>query len=242
MSQHVVITGARSGVALRLAERLRARGCRLALISREPPAAEDDVVQADVTDPAQAAGAFADVLAMQGRPADGFVHCVGSTLIASIERTSAEQFREVFRINVDSAFHCIKAYVAQLKAAGQPGSIVLYSSVVAGIGVQNHVAIAAAKGAIEAMVRSLAADLSGAGIRINAIAPGLMRSPMTARMVASEAAAKQISAQYPLGRHGDAADGAAAADFLLSADSGWITGQILHLDGGFSAVRPYVRV
>ena len=119
--------------------------------------------------------------------------------------------------------------------------MILFSSVAAGSGVGNHAAIAVAKGAIEALVRSLAADFSSIGLRVNAIAPGLMQTPATERMVSNESAAKQIAAQYPLGRYGQASDAANLAAFLISDQASWISGQIISVDGGFSAVRPYVK-
>ena len=88
---------------------------------------------------------------------------------------------------------------------------------------------------IEGLVRSLAADFSASGLRVNAIAPGLMRTPATERLLSNEAAAKGIAAQYPLGRHGEAADAAALAALLLSDAGSWISGQVIGLDGGFGA-------
>jgi NAD(P)-dependent dehydrogenase (short-subunit alcohol dehydrogenase family) len=76
---------------------------------------------------------------------------------------------------------------------------------------------------------------------VNAIAPGLLRTPATERLLSNAAAAKTIAAQYPLGRHGEAADAAALAALLLSDAAGWISGQVIGLDGGFGAVRPYVK-
>jgi NAD(P)-dependent dehydrogenase (short-subunit alcohol dehydrogenase family) len=191
------------------------------------------------------AGAQAALLAAReafGGPANAFAHCAGSSLIAPTSRTNETQYRLCMAANIDSAFFCSQAYLAQLSESKQPGSLVFFSSVVAGMGVTNHAAIAAAKGAIEALTRSLAADYASLGVRVNCVAPGLMRSPMTARMLGSDASEKQISAQYPLGSFGETRDGAAAAAFLLGDDARWITGQILHLDGGFSAIRPYVKV
>jgi NAD(P)-dependent dehydrogenase (short-subunit alcohol dehydrogenase family) len=246
MMKTAVISGARGGVAQALAALLRTQGTRLALISRDVSglgehAASDVLIQADVATQEGAAQAFAAVREAFGGPAQGFAHCAGSTVIAPLSRTREEQYRGCMAANVDSAFFCTQAYLAQLTEAKQAGSMVLFSSVVAGMGVSNHAAIAAAKGAIEALTRALAADYAAAGIRINCVAPGLMRSPMTARMLSSEAAEKQIAAQYPLGFFGEASDGANAAAFLLGEQSRWITGQILHLDGGFSAIRPYVK-
>ena len=133
-----------------------------------------------------------------------------------------------------------QAYIGQCLEHGQSGSSVLVSSVVARIGVANHEAIAACKGAVEALARSAAATYAGKGIRVNAIAPGLMRSPLTERLFAPNAE-KQIAAQYPSGRHGSVEDGASAIAWLLSDQSSWVTGQVLTIDGGFSAIRPMVR-
>ncbi len=242
---NVVITGASGGVAQALAAILRARGDRCVLISRDvsklSPEAGDICIAADVSTQAGAQQAFTAVKAQLSGAPDALAHCAGSTVIAPIGRTTEAQFQGCMAANVGSAFFSAQAFLAQCAEAKQPGSLVFFSSVVAGMGVNNHAAIAAAKGAIEALTRSLAADFSGQGVRVNCVAPGLMRSPMTARMLGSESAEKQIAAQYPLGRFGDAADGAQAAAWLLSEQSGWITGQILHLDGGFSAIRPYVR-
>lgn len=241
----VVITGASGGVAQATAKRLRAAGWRLILVSRQISKlsleADDVAVQADVSSAEGAQQAFEQARDALQRVPDALVHCAGSSLIAPIARTPAVAYRACMAANVDSAFFTAQAYLAQLGEVRRPGNLLFFSSVVAGMGVSNHAAIAAAKGAIESLTRSLAADFSSSGTRVNCIAPGLMRSPMTTRMLSSEAAEKQIAAQYPLGTFGDAEDGAACAAWLLSEDARWITGQIIHLDGGFSAVRPYVR-
>ncbi len=240
-----LITGASGGVGRALALRLADAGWRLAVVSRDGARLAGVPGAAIVADVSAAEGAARAVQAASdalGSAPSRLAHCAGSTLIAPIARTREAQYREVMAANLDSAFFTLQAWLGALATAKQPGAAVMFSSVVAGIGVANHAAIAAAKGGIEALVRSLAADVSASGIRINAVAPGLMRSPMTERLVANEAAAKQVAAQYPLGRHGDAAaDGAAAGAWLLSDDAGWITGQVLGLDGGFSAVRPFVK-
>lgn len=241
-----LITGARGGVAQALAATLRGAGYRIALVSRDISTlhadANDLVIEADVSSVAGAQLAVKTATDAFGTPPHAFAHCAGSTVIAPLTRTKEEQYRACMAANVDSAFFCTQAYLAALSEAKQAGSVVLFSSVVAGMGVSNHAAIAAAKGAIEALTRSLAADYAGLGVRVNCVAPGLMRSPMTTRMLSSEAAERQIASQYPLGFFGDATDGAAAAAFLLSDQARWITGHILRLDGGFSAIRPYVKL
>lgn len=241
----VLITGGTGGVATALAARLRDDGWRIALVGRrmsaEPVAGGTLAIEADVSTEAGALHAIEAAREAFGAAPFALAHCAGSSHIGSIERTGESDYRNVMAANLDSAFFTLKAWVAALAREGLPGSAVLFSSVVAASGVANHAAIAAAKAGVESLARSLAADYSTKGIRFNAIAPGLMRTPMTTRMLASERSVQQVAAQYPLGRHGEAADAAALAAFLLSDQAGWITGQVIGVDGGFSAVRPLVR-
>lgn len=239
-----LITGATSGVAQALARELLGKGWKLSLVCRDESRLDPalgHVHRADVSTEAGANDAVAAATAAFGSLPAAVINCAGSTLIAPISRTSEAQYRAVLSANLDTAFFVGKAYATALGAARQEGALLFFSSVVAGIGVSNHAAIAAAKGGVEALTRSLAADFSGIGLRVNCIAPGLTRSPMTERMLGNEAAARQIAAQYPLGRHGEAEDAAVLAAFLVSSGAGWITGQVIGLDGGFSAVRPYVK-
>lgn len=240
----ILLTGASSGVALALADRLRHDGWEVARACRNPDklaGTDGPCIAADVSTEAGAQQALDQAGAQFGAPPDAVVNCAGSTLIAPMSRTGESSYRAVLAANLDTAFFVGKAYAGALARAKRGGSLVLFSSVVAGTGVANHAAIAAAKGGVEALTRALAADFSALGLRVNCIAPGLMRTPMTERMVANESAARQIAAQYPLGRHGEATDAAALAAFLVSADASWITGQVIGLDGGFAAVRPYVQ-
>ena len=239
-----LITGATSGVAHALARELLGQGWKLSLACRDGSRLDPalgQVQRADVSTEVGADDAVAAATEWFGGLPAAVINCAGSTLIAPISRTSEAQYRAVLSANLDTAFFVGKAYATALSSARQGGALVFFSSVVAGIGVSNHAAIAAAKGGVEALTRSLAADFSGIGLRVNCIAPGLTRSPMTERMLGNEAAARQIAAQYPLGRHGEAEDAAALAAFLVSGGAGWITGQVIGLDGGFSAVRPYLK-
>ena len=158
-----------------------------------------------------------------------------------MHRTKENQYRQIVRDNLDTAFFVLSAFINALIRSKQAGAAVLVSSVAAQIGIANHEAIGAVKAAVEGLVRSASATYSNRGIRVNAIAPGLMRSPATDRFFINEKAAQQIAAQYPLGHYGKVEDGAGAITWLLSEEAGWITGQILPVDGGFSAVRPLVR-
>jgi NAD(P)-dependent dehydrogenase (short-subunit alcohol dehydrogenase family) len=243
MTDTILITGASGGVGSALGARLESAGWKVFRVGRDATRLPDGsgVLVADVSTSEGAKAAVEAATAFLGAPPTALAHCAGSTLIAPIARTPEAQYRAVMAANLDSAFFTAQAWVAAALAAKQPGRALFFSSVVAGIGVANHAAIAAAKAGVESLVRSLAADHSAAGLRFNAIAPGLVETPMTARMVSSDAARKGVAAQYPLGRFGTLEDPVAAAAWLLSEASAWITGQVLHLDGGFSAVRPMVR-
>ena len=112
----------------------------------------------------------------------------------------------------------------------------MFSTVAVGQGMPAHASIAASKGAIEALTRTLAAEFSP-DVRVNCIAPALTNTPLTARFFSDEARAAALGEKYPLARTGTVDDIAAAACFLLSPDSSWMTGQILAIDGGLSSVR-----
>jgi NAD(P)-dependent dehydrogenase (short-subunit alcohol dehydrogenase family) len=246
-----LITGGSGGIARALAARMRNDGWRVARAGRSlaklAPDDGDLLIEADVATEAGAVLAVAEASAKFGAPPSAVVNAAGAILLSSITRTSEAQYRDCLAANLDTAFFTAKAYVgaltqAQKEVGSGAGRLLFFSSVAAGMGTANHAAIAMAKGAIEALVRSLAADHSAMGLRVNAIAPGLLATPLTAKLVANEASKKAISAQYPLGRHGEAEDAAALAAFLLGPGGDWISGQVIALDGGFTAVRPIVKV
>jgi NAD(P)-dependent dehydrogenase (short-subunit alcohol dehydrogenase family) len=246
VTQLVLITGAAGGLGRAVAERLQAGGAQLALVSRDPARLADAppealAIAADCSTPEGAEQAVAACREHFGRAPDALAHCAGSVLLAALHRTTAEQYRAALHANLDSAFFTLGAFVKGCLDAKQPGAAVLVSSVVARIGVVNHEAIAAAKAGVEGLVRSAAATYAPKGLRINAIAPGILRTPATERLFAGPGAEQGIGAQYPLGRYGQAGDAAAAMAWLLSEDAAWVTGQVLPVDGGFTAVRPMVR-
>jgi NAD(P)-dependent dehydrogenase (short-subunit alcohol dehydrogenase family) len=246
MTRYALITGASGGLSRALASRLAASGWDLVLVSRNPSAIpplanfSPLIIEADCASAEGANQAIEQAIATFGVPPAALAHCAGSTLINPMHRTTDQQYRQTLAANLDTAFFMLRAWVDSCLHHQAGGAAVLVSSVVARIGVANHEAIAICKGAIEALVRSAAATYSSKGIRINGIAPGLLRSPLTDRLFVGNAE-KFIAAQYPLGRYGSVEDGAAAMAWLLSDEASWVTGQVLPVDGGFSAVRPSVK-
>ena len=255
MSQNtLVVTGATGGVGRALLQAIEPNAYRVALVSRDrnrldavmahlPDGLEVFAIEADVSQPEGAQAAFAEATEQLGEAPTHLAHCAGTTLLAPLHRTTDAQYRDCLTANLDSAFFTLRAWVqGRVKARESAGAAVLFSSVVSLIGVSNHEAIAAAKGAVASLIPAAAATYAGQGIRINGIAPGLTRTGATERLFATKGAEEQIAAQYPLGRYAQAEDQARAAAWLLSEESGWITGQILPVDGGFTAVRPMVRL
>jgi len=240
-----LVTGARGGIGRELVARLRASGHHVAVVGRDSTAladvAADAHIAADTTTPEGAAAAVAACKDQLGSVPAVLAHCVGSTLIAPLHRSTPAQIRDVLRVNLDSALFVLQAWVEALRTAGQPGAAVLVSSVVARIGVANHEAIAAAKGGIEALARSAAATYAPLGLRINAVAPGMTDTPMTAGMLRVDAMREGAGKQYPLGGVQTAAQVADVMAWLLSDAAARITGQVIAVDGGFTAVRPLVK-
>lgn len=238
MTERVVILGATGGIGAALARRVAARGAmpvllardasRLAELAAELPGAETAVV--DVLDAAALKAAVADA----GSPLAGLAFCVGSILLKPASRTSEAEMLDAFRLNVVAAAMAVQAALPALVAGG--GSVVLFSSVAARAGFPNHLAIGTAKAAVEGMTLSLAAELAPA-VRVNCIAPSLTRSRIAEPLVKNPAMAEAIAKLHPIPRLGEPDDVAALADLLLSPQAGWITGQVIGVDGGRGSLR-----
>ena len=166
----------------------------------------------------------------------GLAFCIGTINLKPLSRTTAEDLLRDFQINTVAAFIAIKEAASQL--AKSRGSIVLFSSIAAARGFPNHTAIATAKAGLEGLARTLAAELAP-NVRVNVIAPSLTDTPLAQSLTQNPKMKEVIEGMHPLPRLGTAGEMAKAAAFLLSDDSGWITGQTLHIDGGrFSVEKP----
>ena len=258
MTRAAMITGAGGGLAQATARLLIERSWNLALVGRDRAALEavkDDLlrdapggastivlVQADVSTGEGAIEAVGMARRLLEQPLQGLAACAGSVYLQAGHQTSVDDYRQVMTANLDTAFFSLGAFTDQLLKDKQPGSAVLVSSVAATIGVPRHEAIAAAKGGVEALVRSAAATYAARGLRVNGVAPGLMRTRATERFFGSDQMAAAMAAQYPLGRWGEALDTARAIAWLLGEEASWITGQVVPVDGGFTRLKSMPRV
>ena len=164
----------------------------------------------------------------------GLVYCVGSIDIKPLHMAKESEFINSYKLNTIGAVTSIKSLLPNLKKNN--GSILLFSSIAVQQGFANHSIISTAKGALEALTRSLAAELSPE-IRVNCIAPSLTDSKMSQKMVSNETIRKAIENMHPIPKIGSGKDFADLASFLLGEKNNWITGQIFHIDGGRSTLR-----
>ena len=164
----------------------------------------------------------------------GLVNCIGSILIKPLHGTSIDEFNDVMTTNLFSSYLLLASFARRMKN----GSAIFFSSVAGSKGLSNHEAIAAAKAGIEGFVRSAAATYAKDNLRVNSIAPSIMDSNMSQKILSSEAAIEVSKNMHPISKIGDAGDILPVVKWLLSDDAKWVTGQTIHVDGGLSTVKP----
>ena len=236
-----VVFGATGGIGAEVSRQLAARGAKLVLVARgierlAALARELDAIEApaDATHGEQVDASIARALETFGR-IDAVASCVGSLLIKPAHRTSDAEWLEAVAVNLTSSFWIVRAAVRAMMTTG--GAIALVSSAAARVGLTNHEAIAAVKAGVVGLVRSAAATYASHHIRVNCVAPGLVRTPLTTLLTRGPSLDASLR-MHPLGRIGEPADVAAALAFLLSPEHSWITGQVLGVDGGLATLRP----
>ena len=163
---------------------------------------------------------------------DGLVYCPGSIQLKPLKMLTDKVIREDMEINFFGAINCIKVVSDRLQ---QNSSILLFSTVAVQQGMPFHASIASAKGAIEGLTRSLAAEFAPK-VRVNAIAPSIVDTPLAKRLLNNDRKRELISDKHPLKRVGEVDDISELACFLLSPSASWITGQIIGVDGGKSSI------
>lgn len=230
---NVIVIAAASGIGHATVEGLRAAGHQVFTTARTSEKITPDAIL-DATDFEAVDAAFGQASAAMGS-IDGVVNCAGSLLLKAAHLTTHAQYQSVIDASLTTAFATVRAAG---KHMGTGGSVVLISSAAAMEGLANHEAIAAAKAGVLGLTLSAAASYAPQNLRVNAVAPGLTETPLTASITGNEAARKFSLAMHALGRLGTPEDVARAIIFLLDPLNSWITGQVLAVDGGLSRVRP----
>lgn len=166
---------------------------------------------------------------------DGFVYCPGSINLRPFKGLKPETFSKDFEINVLGAIQSLQSVLKNLLESPQ-ASLVFFSTVAVQTGMPFHASVAASKGAIEGLTRSLAAEYAPK-LRVNTIAPSLTNTPLASKFLNNEIKLEKANERHPLKYIGSADDIANTARFLLSDESKWMTGQIIHLDGGIGDLK-----
>ena len=229
MSKTYAVIGGNSGIGLAAVQRLKSAGHHLHVAGRKVEALADTQVSTQFFDAASASAlVWPDKL-------DGLIYCPGTIQLKPFHRLTAEDFQKDFQINVLGAVAALQSALPALKASSN-ASVVLFSTVAVAQGMPMHASIASAKGAIEGLTKSLAAEWAPL-IRVNAIAPSLTDTALASFLLNSDLKKEAAAKRHPLQRIGAPDDAAQLVEYLLSDAAKFMTGQILHWDGGLSSVR-----
>ena len=234
--QNYLVIGGSKGIGATIVNRLLNEGASVYTVSRNQTIKIDNSIQhhllLDVTsdDISELQKFIPPIL-------HGVVYCPGTIDLKAFGSLKLVDFQNDLNINFFGAIKVLQISLPALKKS-ETGSVVLFSTIATRIGLKFHSSIAAAKAALEGLAKSLAAEYASARIRFNVIAPSLTNTSLAANFLASEEKRQMAASRHPLQRFGEPADIAELAVFLLTPQSSWITGQVIGVDGGMSAIRP----
>ncbi|MEP1033041.1 SDR family oxidoreductase [Ekhidna sp.] len=232
MAKNYIIVGGSSGIGFEITKQLSEAGNNVTVLARSKGAlgslSNVEHIEYDATSDSKPEINLDSI--------DGYAYCPGTINLKPFHGLKSQDFKEDFEINVMGAIKSLQPIVKQLKKNNN-ASIVFFSTVAVHQGMPFHSSVAASKGALEGITRSLAAELAPA-VRVNCIAPSITDTPLASRILSSAEKKEQSGKRHPLNRVGTAEEVAKLATFLLSSESSWITGQIIGIDGGMSAIRP----
>lgn len=238
-----LVTGATGAVGQALARRLHHSGATLYLSARDEAkllplaqALNATPLCLDSTDSQAIEQAVQTVQAQAGR-LDGLAHCVGSLILKPAHLTKPEEWLQTLNTNLSSAFYWLRASVRLMEKSGG-GSVVFVSSAAARLGIANHEAIGAAKAGLHGLALSAAATYAPKNIRVNVVAPGLVESSLTEKLLNSDLARQESIKKHALNRLGSPEQVASAMVWLLNPEQDWVTGQIIGVDGGLATLAP----
>jgi NAD(P)-dependent dehydrogenase (short-subunit alcohol dehydrogenase family) len=234
-----VVTGASSGIGFAIAEAMSDAGARLVLVGRDEErlrrcaarTAEYRIVAVDLTDDGAPTRIVQEAIEAFGA-VDSIVHCAGVFWPKSLAEAPLEEFDLQWRVNVRAPYALTKAALPYLK---RDSSVIFVSSIAGHVAFPNSAAYCATKGAIEQLTKALAVELSPRGIRVNALAPGNIRTPMNEELLKSKEYEQMYLDRTPYGRVGVVEDIAPVAVFLASDAARYIHGESLLVDGGWAA-------
>ncbi len=231
MNSYLIIGGS-SGIGLEVVKKLTSSDNKIFVISRNPDKIEDldkiiklpfDVTNND------------DEFPSIEEPLKGLVYCPGTINLKPLKSLKQKDFSDDFNVNALGAVRAVQRYLPNLSKV-KTSSIVMFSTVAVQTGMAYHASVAMAKGAVEGLTKSLAAELAPK-VRVNAIAPSITNTPLAEKLLSTEEKRNASAKRHPLNKFGSPQEIANAVTFLLSDESSWITGQILKIDGGISSIK-----